>query len=70
MPGKPGRSGGRREGAGPKFRKFALEVGHKYASVQQLPDGHLPGRLATVVEVTRTECVIEFDDGERLTLIR
>ncbi len=38
MAGKQGRSGGRREGAGPKFRKFALVVDQQYATWQHFPD--------------------------------
>lgn len=70
MPGTKGHSGGKREGAGPPVKNFTIRLGQKYATWQHFPDGQLPGRRATVVEVSRSKCIIEFDDGERLTLIR
>jgi hypothetical protein len=71
MPGKPGRSGGKREGAGRPVETFTLKAGAQYAISAKTADNHfLPMVLATVVEVDRKILVLELDNGDRLTIFR
>lgn len=71
MAGKPGRSGGKRDGAGRKPESWRLHDGDVLAAWETL-DGHQVGlgRLATVQVVSRSVMVIRLDDGTEIKLVR
>ncbi len=70
MPGTKGHSGGRREGAGRKPRRFSIEIGKRYGVHEKFPEGVLPMKVGTVIELDRSLFVLEFEDGERMTIFR
>lgn len=72
MAGKPGKSGGRREGAGAKVRTWRLRNEDFLAVREKDPDGQQIGadRLAQVRVVSRTVLIITFQDGSQLKLVR
>ena len=72
MAGKPGKSGGRREGAGAKVRTWRLRNEDFLAVWEKDPDGQQIGadRLAQVRVVSRTVLIITFQDGSQLKLVR
>jgi hypothetical protein len=71
MAGKPGRSGGRRPGAGRPPQSWRLRNGDTCAA-WETQDGKQVGigRLATVLVVSRSVLVIRLDDGTEIKLVR
>jgi hypothetical protein len=71
MAGKPGRSGGTRPGAGPKFKSWRLAQGAVMALYETL-DGKPTAstRIATVQVIDRNVMILELDDGTELKLVR
>lgn len=71
MAGKPGKSGGKREGAGAPVRTWRLRTGDTLAAWEHL-DGQQVGlgRLAEILIVSRNVLVIRLDDGTEIKLVR
>ena len=71
MAGKPGRSGGARPGAGPKFKSWTLKQGAILAAFET-QDGNRVGmgRMATVHVESRNVMILRCDDGTELKLVR
>jgi len=71
MPGKPGRSGGKRSGAGRPQSKSEIRIGDAFAAVRHHPGGTiemLP--IATIIEVSASLIVISLSDGGTLRFAR
>ena len=71
MTGKPGRSGGTRQGAGAPVRTWRLRTGDTLA-VWEHTDGKQVGlgRLAEILIISRNVLVIRLDDGTEIKLVR
>lgn len=64
-PGKPGRSGGAREGAGRKPRTFRLKLGDRLFTTQVV--GGIAtdlGRQVEVTETSRSRLILTIRDGD------
>jgi hypothetical protein len=71
MAGKPGRSGGTRPGAGPKFKSWRLENGAILAAFETADGKRVGmGRMATVHVENRNVMILKLDDGTELKLVR
>lgn len=72
MAGKPGRSGGKRAGAGRPVESVTLRRSQKWLAHEFAADGRTIGlgRLVEAVEISRNRVLLRFDDGETLELIR
>ena len=68
MSGKPGRSGGQRDGAGrPKIQRFTVEYGRRYLV-------KITGDMGQMGEVTpgtsQNSFVVKLDDGREIFIMR
>jgi len=72
MPGKPGRSGGKRQGAGRPVESWRLKNGDTLAVWEIGDDGKQigTGRTAIVNVGNRTVLFISLDDGTEIKLVR
>ena len=71
MAGKPGKSGGKRPGSGPKHRTGTVRVGDSFAAVRHYANGQwemLP--VATITEANPSVIVITLADGGSIRLAR
>jgi len=69
MAGTPGRSGGKRPGAGAPVRTRKLSTGQKLLYHETTADGGFTlGGLVTVEVVSRTKIIIRHDDGSAIIL--
>jgi hypothetical protein len=70
MAGTPGRSGGKRPGAGPKVKTRTLRTGQQLLCHEMTAD-NTPvgiGDLVTVEIVSRTKIILRHDDGSTTVL--
>ena len=72
MAGKPGRSGGKRDGSGRPVESWRLRSGDTLAVWETDDKGNQigTGRLAIVNVGSRTVLYISLDDGTELKLVR
>lgn len=72
MTGQPGRSGGKRQGAGRPVESWRLKNGDTLAVWETGDDGKQigAGRVATVNVGSRTVLYISLDDGTEIKLVR
>lgn len=70
MSGKPGRSGGKRPGVGPKVKTRTLRTGQQLLYHEYTADNMLAGMgdLVTVEIVSRTKIILRHADGSTITL--
>jgi len=71
MAGKPGKSGGKRKGAGAPVRTWRIRNGDTLAAWEH-QDGKQVGlgRLAKILIISRDVLVIRLDDGTEFKLVR
>lgn len=67
MTGKPGRSGGRRTGAGRPTQQFTIKIGDRFLLQERTPTGGSPAVLLTAISMDRTE--VRFDGADGTTYI-
>lgn len=71
MAGKPGKSGGKREGAGAPVRTWRIRNGETLAAWEHLGGQQVGlGRLAEILIISRNVLVIRLDDGTEIKLVR
>jgi hypothetical protein len=69
MSGTPGRSGGKRPGAGPKVKTRTLRTGQQLLCHEMTADNQpTMGDLVTVEIISRTKIVLRHDDGSAIVL--
>lgn len=70
MPGAPGKSGGRREGAGRPIQKISMVQGQQWFTTLVHLEGPELGQLAHVEIIDRNRVHIKFADGSELHLVK